>query len=130
MTVAAQGINFHVPVLHVGESDWPIQGLHVHMGAGDVADLDGGGGAFQGHIAVKLLGAQRPGAGVQRDAGIGGHQDFIIHAPRLRIGARQQVGLDVDAIADQVVVDFDLVGSEHGTDHDELPVDGLTEIEP
>src|SRR5580698_2246454 len=54
---SAQGIDFHVTVLHVGESDGTIQGFHAHVAARHVANLDGSGSAFQGYVAVKLLGA-------------------------------------------------------------------------
>jgi len=100
------------------------------MCAGNVADLDGGGGAFQGYIAMKSFGAQRTGAGVERDAGVGGYEDFVIHASGLRIGARQQMGLNLDPVADQVFVDFNFVGIEQGIDDDDVAGGGLTEIEP
>ena len=116
----AQGVDFDMAILHVGESDRTIQGLHVNVGAGDVANLDGGGSAFEGYVAVKFLGAQRAGAGVQRDAGVSRDQNFVIHASGLGVGARQQVRLDFDAVADQVVVDLDFVGREHRIDHHDV----------
>src|ERR1700736_1220036 len=57
---------------------------------------------------------------MQRDAGGGGRQDFVIPPSGLRVGARKQVGLDLDAVADQVLVDFNFVGIAHGIDHDQV----------
>ena len=31
--VTAQGVDFDVAVLHIGESDWAVQGFHVHVTA-------------------------------------------------------------------------------------------------
>ena len=103
-------------VLHVGESDGAVQSFDVHMRAGDVANFDRGGGAFQSYIPVKSFGAQRTGAGVERDAGVGGDEDFVIYASGLGVGARQKVRLDFNAIADQILVDFDFVGIKQSID--------------
>ena len=72
-------------VLHVGERDRTVQSFDVQVSAGDVANFDGGGGPFQGYIPVESFGPQRAGAGVERDAGVGGDQNFIVHASGLSI---------------------------------------------
>src|ERR1700675_1238884 len=106
-----------MPVLYVGQCDRAVQSFDVHVSAGDVADLDGGAGTLQSYISIKPFGAQRTRAGVEGDAGGGGHQDLVIHASGLRVGTRQQVRLDLDAIADQIVIDFNFIGIEQGIDY-------------
>jgi len=44
--VAAERVDLDVPILHVGQSDRTIESLDVHVGVGDVADVNGCGRAF------------------------------------------------------------------------------------
>jgi hypothetical protein len=38
----------------------------------------------------------------------------------LRVGTGEQVGTDFDAIANEIVIDFNFVGGENGIDHDDI----------
>src|ERR1051326_2970968 len=102
--LAAQGVDLHVAVLHVGDSDRPVQGFNVDMGIGDVPNLNRGAGAFEGHVTAKFFGVQGTGAGVQRHAGIGWNQNFVFNATGAGIGPRQQVGNHLDTIPRHGVV--------------------------
>src|SRR5581483_4010319 len=104
--VPAQRVDFHVAVLHVGESDGTVQRLHVHMRVVNVTQVDGSAGAFHGDVAAKFLRAQRSGSGVQGQVGVHRDQNFVIDAAGLGVCAGQQVRLDLYAIANHVVVHF------------------------
>ncbi len=59
--VAAERVDFDVPVLHIGQSDRAIESLDVHVGIADVADVNGRRCAFQRHVAVQFFRAQCAG---------------------------------------------------------------------
>ena len=77
-------------------------------------------GAFQTHVAMQFLGAQRSGAGMQRDAGIGGNQNFIIHASRIGVGAGQQVRLNIHPVSALIVIDLNFVGVQNRVHDDHI----------
>ena len=118
--VAAERVDFDVAILHVGQSDRTIESLDVHVSVGNVAYVNGCGRAFQGNVAVKLLGAQAAGAGMQGDAGVGGDENLVIDASGLGICSRKQMGLNLNPVADQCVVDFNFIGGKYGADNDEV----------
>ena len=72
---------------------------------------------FQADVAVQFLGAQRPGAGVQSDAGVGGDQNLIIHASGVGVGSGQQVRLNIHAVAVLVVIHLNFVGVQNRIHH-------------
>src|SRR5271170_8371606 len=92
----------------------------MDVGVGDVANIDGRSRAFQTNVAVQFLSAQGTGAGMQSDAGVGGNQNFIIHATRICVGTRQQVRLNIHAVPILTVVDLNLVGVQNRVDHDRI----------
>ena len=62
---------------------------------------------------------------MQGYAGIGRHQDFVIHAAGLGISAGEKVRLDLHAVSRLVVVHFHLVRIHHGVDEHEVAGGGF-----
>ena len=128
---AAQRIDLDVPVLDVVQIHRAVHRLHMHVSVGYVTNIHGRSRTFQIYIAMQFLRVQRPGAGMQGDAGIGRNQNFIVHAPGFGVGAGQQVRLNIHPVSALVVIHLDLIGVQNRIhDVQYCSEEGLTEIDP
>src|SRR6202011_4560399 len=79
--------------------------------------------AFQSYVSVQSLGSRWASGGMHGDAGVCRHEDFIIHAPALPVGARQKVRLNIYAVSGLAVVHLDPIRMEECT-HDDSIIGG------
>ena len=62
---------------------------------------------------------------MQRQAGIRRNQNLVIHAAGLSIRAGEQMRLQVDPIAGEIIVHFNFIRRQYGVDDNDISGRGL-----